>query len=128
MSTRLPFLYVKTIEGKGRGIFTAQEIPAGTPIETCPVLVLPAEDTPLVHRTRLHDYYFLWGEDGQCAIALGFGSLYNHASAANADYVMDMAQATIDIRAVRDIAPGEEITINYTSGGLQKTDLWFREV
>ena len=125
MSTRLPFLYVKASPGKGRGVFTAQAIPADTPIESCPVLVLPAEDTPLIHRTRLHDYYFLWGTDGRCAIALGFGSLYNHADDANADYVMDFAQATIDIHARRDIAAGEEITINYRDGGEQEGALWF---
>lgn len=127
MSTRLPFLYVKTVEGKGRGIFTAQEIPLGSTIESCPALVLSAEDKELIHQTKLHDYYFLWDEEDQCAIALGYGSLYNHSSAANADYEMDLELETIDIIALRDIAAGEEITINYTTGGLQETVLWFEE-
>lgn len=127
MSTRLPFLYIKVLDRKGRGIFTAQDIPKGSNIESCPALVLSAEDKVRIHETKLHDYYFLWGETGECAIALGYGSLYNHSSAANADYEMDLALETIDIIALRDIAAGEEITINYTSGGLQETALWFEE-
>ena len=127
MSARLPFLYIRAIEGKGRGVFTAQEIPVGSAIESCPVLVLPAEDTERIHQTTLHDYYFLWGTTGESAIALGFGSLYNHASAANADYAMDIAGQSIEITALRDIAAGEEITINYMEGGEQRSALWFKE-
>jgi hypothetical protein len=127
MSTRLPFLYIKTTKGRGRGIFTAQEIPAGSHIESCPVLVLSEEDTALIHQTRLHDYYFLWGDDGESAIALGYGSLYNHSSKPSADYEMDYEMATLEIIALRDIQPGEEITINYTDGEFHQTELWFKE-
>lgn len=127
MSTRLPFLYIRETAQKGRGVFTAQEIPAGSHIESCPVLVLSPEDTKQVHQTSLHDYYFLWGTKGESAIALGFGSIYNHASAANADYEMDIENTSIDIIALRDIAPGEEITLNYMEGGQQRSELWFKE-
>ncbi len=125
--SRLPFIYVRETAEKGRGVFTAQEIPAGSPIESCPVIVLSLEDTKQVHKTSLHDYYFLWGTDGQSAIALGFGSIYNHASDANADYEMDLENTSIDIVALRNIAPGEEITLNYMEGGQQRTELWFEE-
>ena len=125
--SRLPFIYVRETAQKGRGVFTAQEIPAGSPIESCPVIVLSSDDTKRVHQTSLHDYYFLWGTDGHSAIALGFGSIYNHASDANADYEMDLENTSIDIVALRDIAPGEEITLNYLEGGQQRTELWFEE-
>lgn len=125
MANRLPFLYLQESEERGRGIYTAQPIPKGSSIESCPVIVLPVKDTPLIHQTHLHDYYFLWGNEGQSAIALGFGSIYNHAKHPNADYEMDLPGCSIDIFATRDIEAGEEITISYTEGGTQRTQLWF---
>jgi len=127
MSTRLPFLYIAEIPKKGRAVFTARFIPEGSSIESCPVIVLSAADKAVIHQTRLHDYYFLWGEEGECAIALGFGSIYNHASDPNADYSMDTDQLTIDVYALRDIQAGEEITFGYTEGGNEETVLWFEE-
>lgn len=123
--SRLSFLYLLETPDKGRGIFTAQAIPAGSHIESCPVIVLPAEDTKRIHETHLHDYYFLWGETGKSAIALGYGSIYNHAPAPNADYEMELEELSISIYALRDIEAGEEITISYSEGGTQRTELWF---
>jgi hypothetical protein len=73
----------------------------------------------------LHDYYFLWEKD-QCAIALGYGSLYNHATDPVADYKMDYVDQSISFFAIRPIAVGEEITVNYVSGGNEKGRLWFK--
>ncbi|MEL7425651.1 MAG: SET domain-containing protein [Bacteroidota bacterium] len=127
MSTRLPFLYIQSTSKKGRGVFTAQKIPAGSHIETCPVLILSKKDTSRIHKTKLHDYYFLWGKKGESAIALGFGSIYNHAKKPNAEYAMDLENNSIDIFAIRKITAGQEITINYMDGGVQESELWFKE-
>ena len=62
-----------------------------------------------------------------CAIALGFGSIYNHAVHANADFILDFENNTIDIVAIRDIAAGEEITINYHGETGNDEKLWFDE-
>ena len=123
----MPFLYINSTKKKGRGVFTAKKIPAGSHIESCPVLVLSKKDTTRIHKTKLHDYYFLWGDTGKSAIALGFGSIYNHAKKANADYAMDLENKSIDIFATKKIAAGEEITINYMEGGVQESELWFKE-
>jgi SET domain-containing protein len=125
VASRLPFLYLQISSLKGRAIYTAQPIPEGSSIESCPVIVLSAADTKRIHQTHLHDYYFLWGEEGRSAIALGFGSIYNHAADPNTDYEMDIDNQSIDFFALRDIEAGEEITISYTEGGLQRTKLWF---
>lgn len=123
---QIPGLYISDINDKGRGVFTAQEIPDGALIEVCPVLVIPKSELPVIHKTVLHDYYFLWGEDmDACAIALGFGSIYNHEVHPNANFILDMEHQTIDIVAIRDIQPGEEITLNYHGEpGIEDT-LWF---
>lgn len=126
MLQRLPFVYFGPSKLGGRGVFTSEPIPAGSLIEVCPVIVLPVEDLPIIHNTFLHDYYFLWGEEDECcAIALGFGSLYNHAYTPNARYWIDLEQETIDIYAERDIEAGEEITVTYNGDPEDKDPVWF---
>ena len=121
-----PGLYIAHSEGKGRGVFTSEEIQAGEIIEICPVLVIPSSQLPIIHKTVLHDYYFLWGEKmDQCAIALGFGSIYNHALNPNANFILDMDNQTIDIEAILTIEAGDEITLNYHGEPGNKNDLWF---
>lgn len=122
---QIPNLYIAETSN-GRGVFTAGPIEQGSVIEVCHVIVIPAEELPIIHRTHLHDYYFLWGADmDQCAIALGYGSLYNHMVHPNANFILDLANNTVDIEAVKDILPGEEITINYHGAPGDEAKLWF---
>ena len=103
---------VKRVPGKGRGVFARVFIPEGTVFERVPVLVIPRDeilessDNPV-----LANYVFDWGR-GTLALALGFGSLYNHSYRPNARYD-DQGQMTKIFTALRDISPGEEITVNY---------------
>ena len=119
----LPFLYVAPDAHGGRGVFTAADIPEGTTIELAEVLLLPAKDREVIHETSLHDYYFQWDGD-RAAIALGFGSLYNHSEAANAVFELDYDFIQIRFIALRDIAAGEEITTDYRVGD-PEMKLWF---
>lgn len=86
---RLSFIYIAESPLGGRGVFTTEFIPVGTLIEIAPVIVLAEQDLKLIHdHTILHDYYFLWTDDGKsAAIALGYGSLYNHSYMPNAEYL-----------------------------------------
>jgi len=123
---RLPFVYFKESEKGGRGVFTSDFIPIGALIEICPVIVLAEIDLKKIHETHLHDYYFLWKEDGsEAAIALGFGSLYNHAYAANAYYTTNREGQSIDVYASVDIEAGTEITFNYNGANFDHSELWF---
>ncbi len=120
---QVPGLYITELADKGRGVFTANDIASGDLIEICPVIVIPKSELPIIHKTCLHDYYFLWGE--QCVIALGFGSLYNHAIHPNADFILDIDANTIDIVAIKDIPAGSEITLNYHGEAGDDSPLWF---
>ena len=92
------------------------------------MIVLPEEEVEIIHGTKLHDYYFTWGlEQKQCAIALGFGSLYNHAKDSNAEYNLNLADETIEIIAVKNILIGEEITINYNGESGDGKRVWFEK-
>ena len=118
---------VRQVKGKGRGVFARRSIPEGEVIETCPVLVLPAEqvgDDPARH--ALAAYIFEWGP-GTVALALGYGSLYNHSQQPNARYE-DIGGRTKLFVALRDIAPGEEITVNYNGEPENRTLVWFEVI
>ena len=67
-------------------------------------------------------YYFTW-QDQAAAIALGYGSLYNHSPAPCARYVKIFGVDTVEFAAVRDIDAGHEITVDYTDHG--RNPLWF---
>ncbi len=126
MIQRLPSLYFAYSQNKGRGVYTTEAFEEGDLIEICPVIVCPEEDLPVIHSTKLHDYYFLWGEDEkQCAIALGFGSLYNHAYQPNARYEVDFEEETISFYCLKPIAAGEEITVNYNGDWEDDNPVWF---
>lgn len=123
---RIASLFIAHSDSRGRGVFTAQDIHAGDVIEVCPVIVIPRRELPVVHKTVLHDYYFLWGENLEdCAIALGYGSLYNHELHPNANFILDLEHLTIDIEAIRDIKAGEEITLNYHGEPGDESAVWF---
>jgi len=102
--------------------FTPQEI-----IEVCPVIALSEADARKLDATRLHDYYFGWGENGRrAAIVLGYGSIYNHSSTPNAEHRKHLDEDAMSVVAVRPIEAGEEIFIRYETGkGDDRPPLWF---
>lgn len=117
-------LFYKPIQGKGLGVFSEIRIAKYEIIEYCPVLIIPKNQVEIIHGTVLHDYYFLWDHE-RAAIALGYGSLYNHSFTPNAEYIMDYAQNRLIIQALSDIPAGQEITFNYNGDATAKEPLWF---
>lgn len=115
---------VRQVRGKGRGVFARRAIAEGEIIERVPVIVLPAGrvgDDPA--EDRLASYCFEWGPR-TVALALGYGSLYNHSYTPNARYE-DAGERTKLFVALRDIAPGEEITVNYNGEPRDQSPVWF---
>jgi uncharacterized protein len=108
---------------KGRGVFAAAPIAAGSLIEAAPVIIVPAKDCPMLDQTILHDYYFRWdGEkDGseRGAVALGLVALCNHSRRPRARVRRNLAQGTLDLVALVTIPAGDEVTIDYNC------PLWF---
>src|SRR5690606_31276913 len=114
---------VKRTKQKGRGVFARTFIPQDAIIERVPVLVIPSED---IESSDLANYAFVWGAR-TVAIALGFGSLYNHSYTPNARYEDENPRVKTFI-ALRDIQPGEEITVNYNGEPNDRTDVGFKVV
>jgi len=107
----------------GRGVFAVDGANTGDVVERCPVIVIPADERDAVEDSVLGHYCYEW-VDGDGALALGFGSLYNHSGDPNAEFDFDEAEGAVVIIARRDIDPGEEVTIRYWPEG--ETDhSWF---
>lgn len=120
-------LFVSVSGKKGRGVFTHEAIPEGQIVERSPVIVMDAAARKLLDLTLLHDYIFEWQPDGRndCCMALGYIPIYNHSFRSNCEYVMDYEAQAMSIQAMRPIAAGEELTINYNGDWDDPSPLWF---
>ncbi len=122
----LPCLFISPTATMGRGVFTSQNIEAGTIVEISPVIIMSLAERKLLDQTQLHDYIFEWGGDKQqCCMALGYVPVYNHSYKSNCEYVMDFENETISIKSVRLIKAGEELFINYNGDWNNSKPVWF---
>ena len=114
---------------RGRGVVAEREISRGELIERAPVLIIPEAARAAVDPTNVGNYIFMWEHDtvgqdlysqkGRAAVVLGYTSLVNHSPEPNCDTVRYIDAFALDLVALRPIAAGEELTIDY---GLT---LWF---
>ena len=110
----------------GRGVFTSENIKAGTVIEIAPVIIMSLEDRALLDKTLLHDYIFEWGDaKDRCCMALGYVPVYNHSYRSNCEYEMDYPNNQISIKTVMDVPAGSELFINYNGDFDDTSPLWF---
>ena len=67
-------LEIREVEGRGKGVFARELIPAGTALEESPVLLLSREqwEEGKLNDTILGEYGFCWANGGM-AIGLGLG-------------------------------------------------------
>jgi len=119
-------IFIAPSHEKGKGVFTNEFIEEGRTIEVAPMLVLPEADNALIEKSYLYNYYFIWGDDKKNkAIALGYGSIYNHSYQPNVAYKMNFEDETITFVAWRNIQPNEELFINYNGDEDSQDKLWF---
>lgn len=120
-------IFIATTQNKGKGMFCSKAILADTVIETAPVIVMSLEDRSHLDKTLLHDYIFEWQPNGKllCCMALGQVPIYNHSYQSNCEYFMDYDAETIQIKTVRNIEAGEELTINYNGNWNDEKPVWF---
>ena len=120
---------VVQVAGKGRGVIAARAIAAGELLERSPVLVIPAQQWSQVEHTTVYDFTFEWGTDGaDAAIVLGTGSIINHSYRPNAHFERRYQEGVVEFVALRAIAVGEEITVNYNGEIDDLSPLWFTPV
>ena len=116
-----PAIRVESIKGKGLGVVATGTIVKSEIIECCPVIVLSPDSKLDKGWKRLHQvmletmftHHHFWWTARYGALALGYGSLYNHSSEPKADIVKYIKQRKMVFIANRDLHEGEEITICY---------------
>lgn len=108
----------------GRGVFAVTDIAKDSMIEICPVIKVPRDEIFKDDgKTELSAYAFNFGEyksnSKYAAVALGYGSLYNHSNNPNADFEYDYDGDRILFYTLRDIKANEEIMVDY---GMEEMD------
>ena len=122
------YLHINKTHDKGRGVFTSERIPANVVVEESPVIVMQKKDREHLDQTLLHDYIFEWGTHNEaCCMALGLIPIYNHSYKSNCEYFMNFEEASIEVKTVRVIDKGEELTINYNGDWNNGKKVWFEE-
>lgn len=114
---------VRHIPKKGRGLIAVQPIYAGTLIEVAPVASFPAEERAIVDKTSVFPYYFIQpseyrqSKESRGHFVFGIVSLCNHADEPNAcvKWVENEVGLWTHLMALKDIEPGEEVTMYYTN-------------
>lgn len=111
-----------------RAVVATRDIEEGELIEACPVIRM--KNTEVFGKTNplptVSWYVFYWDEDpklcstGMTALALGYGSLYNHSADPNARFER-VNNDCLRIFAKRRIKKGEEVTIHYQQ---EEPDSW----
>ena len=117
-------LEIRPVPGKGRGVFAARDLAEGEFLDEAQVLLISADDAARLEETPLGHHYFHWegaddDERWRGAVALGPVSLVNHSANANAGVWQDFERQLLVLEALRPIAAGEEILIDY------EVELWF---
>jgi SET domain-containing protein len=115
--------YVAESRVGGRGVFASEDIAADEVVEVAPVVVIPASDIPSLEETPLRDYWYGWTDDGDAAVAFGHASFYNHSDDPTCEYEAHEVLDALVVRTRRHVRSGEELTIDYTGGGVNQ--LWF---
>ena len=113
---------------KGRGVFANKDFYPGELIESAPVIIISQNEWNHLEKTELYNYCYAFGEthdQEDMALALGFGSLYNHSYSPNARYKKNIDKRRIDFYALKHIEKGDEIHINYNGDPSCIDPLWF---
>jgi hypothetical protein len=115
-----PKLALRALGRKGRAVVAAAPIAAGELLETAPTGELDGRDTDAIAGTTLEDYSFAHPADPEGGLLVfGISSLVNHADRPNTETAPRLGDGIgwmVELRALRAIAPGEELTRRYPRG------------
>ena len=105
---------IRQTAARGRGVFAASRIARGDLLERAPCILVPKREYEQHARhTAFEHYLFTARASRNSLLALGIGSLFNHASRPNVDYRVHEETLTIEYFAARDVPAGEELCIYY---------------
>lgn len=100
-------LVVKISEGRGRGVFTEEDIPNNSLVEISPVIEIHKTDENTIK------YVYMSSENTKKYLSLGYAGLYNHSDNPNIYAKVEPENDTIVVTSKKDIKKGSELFINY---------------
>ncbi len=119
-----------TQTAKGIGVIAARDFEQDEIVEIAPVIQMDGnfDDLHAELQRRVFNWARLAGLHGVHALALGYGSMYNHSNPANLRYSSTNGGTAICFLAAKAIRCGEELTVNYNDTGgdtVSSKDNWF---
>lgn len=128
----LPPIEIKEHPQKGLICVADTDILSGELIERCPTIRFSSAAMKELYKLNggqliIHDYMYCRNQNGYAYWAMGYGGIYSHSSTPNARWAITYHQNgrhTIDIRAIKNINKGEEITHSYVPKD-DEASLWF---
>lgn len=115
---------------KGRGVFAKKDINKGTVIDIAYVVPIPNKDYKKIRKTILYNYCYIWEDPKHApeftnAITLSISQFINHSYDPNVIYLYDYKNQAIEFSALKDIAKGEELLVNYNGLVDDNSPVWF---
>ncbi|MFX1374317.1 MAG: SET domain-containing protein-lysine N-methyltransferase [Promethearchaeota archaeon] len=125
-SIKVKFISMK----KGRGVFAEKNFAKGELIDVAHIILISKNDWNFIENTIISNYSFEWDDPKyrgtyDCAISFSISQFINHSYKPNAKYRYNHKDQTIEYIAIRNIAKGEELTVNYNGRPSDKTPVWF---
>lgn len=103
-----PRIEVRWTEEMGHGVFAREPIPKDAFVEIAPVVVFDPKE---LTGGELANYTMAWR--GKLAVGLGWTMVYNHSDRNNCEFSVNHHDGLMAIMAVKEIEPGEQLTVNY---------------
>jgi SET domain-containing protein len=117
---RNPALVIRRSSIHRWGVFASGYIYQYDLLEESPYFEVPNEQAEAAPEC---DRYTYWLSDESMLIGMGYAGLYNHSPNANAAYEIDYVNNLIRHYAIRNISPGEELTLNYGEDNVSRFNL-----
>lgn len=120
-------LAVRMTPTMGRGVFACRAVPCGAGLGSFYTIEVPAAEVRAMAGGTLSRFWFE-DEDGSAAVVLGIVELINHSTTPNVGrrWLSSPEGQVVQIFALRDIAAGEQLFIDYKFDGAPDDPPWSR--
>lgn len=117
---------VRMTDIMGRGVFAREPIAAGDILGTFHTIRIPLVEVNTMAGSTLSRFWFEDEADGSAILVLGEIELMNHSRTPNCDrrWRADPTGELAELYALRDIAAGEQLTIDYEFDGTAEDPHW----
>jgi SET domain-containing protein len=118
---------VRNTRTMGRGVFAVSPVAQDELIGVFPTVLIDATQRPLLENTVISQFWFVGADDA--ALVMGFPELINHSDAANIRHRFRASPTgeVAEFHAVRAIAEGEQLFLNYGFDGPEDAARYFRK-